>query len=196
MTSPPTTLRDGAVAVDMAMTVRQAWGFAIAAGFKPVENRGAMCNYLGTVALHTSRTLSGTLAGFGRLPTQEATDALQAAGAMSGTWDPAEPGDAAAGRDPRLALGALIAVVDIVGCHRVTVTDGVACCYPWGEKTHRGPSGKIRTAVHIELANPRVLETPIPERGQPLQLWRLPAATAELLAVSPLRQPSQQPFGA
>jgi hypothetical protein len=174
------------VTVDRAMTVRQSWAFAIAAGFKPVENRGAMCNYLGTVALHSSRTFDG----HGRLPTGAAAVAFEQAGAFNGLWLPDSL--SATNRDPRLALGALIAVVDIVGCHRAAVVDdrGGVCCAPWGQATHRGPSGRIRKAVHIELDNPRVLARPIPQGGQPLLLWRLPTNVSELLATADRYQPA------
>ena len=177
------TLPPGVV-VDRAMTVRQPWAFAIAAGFKPVENRGAMCNYRGAIALHTSLTVDV----HNRLPTGSAALAFEQAGAYRSLWTPDSV--PATNRDPRLALGALIAVVDIVGCHRAAVDDrGQVCCAPWGQATHHGPSGRIQPAVHIKLAKPRVLAQPIPDRGWPLTLWRLTPQTAELLARTPLSPP-------
>lgn len=68
-------------------------------------------------------------------------------------------------------VGAIVGVVDIVGVHRAR---GLGCgrqCEHWGQDID---------GVHIELARPRPLATPIPCRGF-LGLWTLPTDVAAAL---------------
>lgn len=59
-----------------------------------------------------------------------------------------------------LKFGAVIGIVDLVGIHR----EAIGCCEsPWAQRNY----GEF---VHLELANPRPLTTPIPAKGR-LGLW-------------------------
>lgn len=69
-------------------------------------------------------------------------------------------------------LGAVLGVVDIIGIHRAGDCLGRwrGRCQPWGESD----------VMHIELANPRPIEEPIPCRGF-LGLWTPPTDVVERL---------------
>lgn len=185
------------VLIDHAITVRQPWAFAIAAGLKPIENRGAWCNYRGPVAIHAALQRADYLGW----PTLEAAIAYQAAGANNNLWQaqcPPFPSKFSDPPDPRLALGGIIAVAEITGCHYARgpgdippVDNSTSCCPDWGQWWHRGigPKAKKKHAVHIELANVRPLHRAIHVRGQLRVPWQLDeqaqAALAEVLAEQP-----------
>jgi hypothetical protein len=104
-----------------ALTIRQPWGSLIVAGAKTVENRSWRTNYRGPLLIHAGVRL----------------DPVEG-------WRVAEV--AKLGDIPR---GALIGVVEVVGCVR------------------NSPSRWARPGQwHWELANPRPLPTPIPLRGR------------------------------
>lgn len=156
--------------IDRAFSVRQPWAFAIAAGFKTTENRGVWCNYRGPVALHSSLQR----ADYVGWPQREAAVAYQSVGAGANLWQaqcPPLPSAFSAPQDPRLALGGLIAVGEIVGCHHA---DG-PCCPQWGQQEYRSRLGaEPKRAVHIELADFRPLPRAIHVRGRLGVPWRLP----------------------
>ena len=56
-----------------ALTIRQPWAWAIAAGFKKVENRGWLPSYRGLVAIHSGLTVDHSSRGF---PDSAAAEAL------------------------------------------------------------------------------------------------------------------------
>lgn len=165
--------------VDRAISVRQPWAFAIAAGFKTTENRGTWCNYRGPVALHSSLQR----ADYVGWPQREAAVAYQNVGAGANLWQaerPPLPSVFSAPPDPRLALGGVVAVGEIVGCHHA---EG-ACCPQWGQQEYRSrPDAEPKRAVHIELAHFRPLPRAIHVRGRLGVPWRLTEeATAAVAA--------------
>lgn len=165
--------------IDRAISVRQPWAFAIAAGLKTTENRGVWCNYRGSVAIHASLQRANSYFW----PDRTAADAYQAVGANSNLWEaqyPHLPSAFSAPQDPRLALGGVIAVVEIVGCHYATDEIPIpgtrlratACCPVWGQRWHHGKTGP-KPAVHIELANARPFARAVPMRGRLGVPWRM-----------------------
>ncbi len=141
-----------------SITVRQPWASCIAsshADAKRVENRGRPTSYRGPIAIHAARTAD----------TAADTDPR-----ITGLFGP----------DPRLGrpVGAVIAVADLADCHQATLdwadtADPRPCCTPWGERWYNGAP-----AWHLVLANVRVLDTPVPARGQIGVPWNLPADVA------------------
>lgn len=130
-----------------ALTVRQPWATCIASGAKTVENRTRPTRHRGRLAIHAG--LTGDMA----LSLPHVNDAVFG---MNLWFDP-------------LPRGAIVAVVDVVGCHWAdTSLDGkVCCCVPWGQPEQ----------YHWELANAQPAPEPVPARGA-LGLWRVPADVA------------------
>jgi hypothetical protein len=160
-----------------ALTVRQPFAWAIAYGGKCVENRSRPLGYRGPVAIHAGLELH--YPGFFPVQTPEghaAAQALNALGGRSNFWDPRRyvPISLREGPHPGLALGAVIAVAEIAGCHHADecmlpeylIGTGRAGCCAWA----------MRGQFHIELAGVRPLAVPVPCRGM-LGLWRLPEDT-------------------
>jgi hypothetical protein len=95
-----------------ALTVRQPWAAAIATGAKTVENRTWSTTYRGTLAIHAAaRPDPHALEG---------TDPV-VRGRLQGAYRAAPT--AATG------TGGLVALADLIDCHRATTW----CCRPWGE---------------------------------------------------------------
>jgi hypothetical protein len=141
-----------------ALSIRQPWAFAIAAGFKPIENRSTTTTYRGPLALHAALTLDAPTFPFQTSSGRDAGRALDQLGWRDGFWD-ARTGDATG--HPLLALGAVIAIADLVD---VCTTGATGCaCGPWAVPSQR----------HWRLANVRPLPRPIPWKGA-LGLWRIP----------------------
>ncbi|WP_229834794.1 hypothetical protein, partial [Dactylosporangium sucinum] len=90
-------------------------------------------------------------------------------------WRPAGP-DAAAAGPSLLAIGAVIAVVDLVDCHPAVGERGRVCCAPWGERWH---GAAARPAHHLIFSDVRVLPRPVPCPGRQITPWLLPPAVAE-----------------
>lgn len=139
--------------VTKAISVRQPWASCIATTSplaKRVENRGRNCTHRGPVAIHASRTPD-----------------------LRADTDPRVV--RLCGKDPRLGkpVGAILAVADLVDCHEaVPVSDGTACCAPWGELDYlRG--GQAVRAYHLVLDNVRVLDWPVYCNGQLSVPWNL-----------------------
>jgi hypothetical protein len=131
------------------LSVRYPWSFAIAKGFKPVENRTRPipAKYVGIpVALHASLTMDAVPS----LPTREATRAL-----------------ALAESDAALSLGAVIAMVRFGSSHRWLEGDCRydRACSVWAEMEH----GVHHWPVEVIAA----LRHPVEAKGM-LGLWRLP----------------------
>lgn len=133
------------------LTVWQPWAFYVAAGLKPVENRRwAPTSYRGPIAIQAGVNVDRDAA------TPDDLAAFTQAGGFDALWRP--------GRDPAgpplLALGAVIAVARLTGCHHNTGGDCPACdglCSPWAWPGR----------VHWQLSSVRALAEPVPARGMP-----------------------------
>lgn len=93
----------------LALTIRQPWAWAIAAGLKTVENRSWATKYRGPLYVHAGAKLDPR-------ELSACSARLRAAG-LSVTPPPLSS----------LAAGALIAVVDLVDCGRF-------CDDPWADR--------------------------------------------------------------
>lgn len=162
-----------------ALTVRQPWAFGIEHG-KSVENRGREMKYRGPLWIHAGARSRWDTAG-GQSPLVRAAWQRFVRGIPG--WPGLSATDVALGRRTTLmAFGAVIAAVQVTGCH-----DSRRCqqppltrfalptfCTPWAAYDQ----------WHIELSGIRSLAEPVPCRGM-LGLWRLPedvesAARAQL----------------
>lgn len=137
------------------ISVRQPWAWAIARGWKPVENRTRAfpSKLIGVpIALHASLT-----------PEPEAFPPDSGARAALA---------AAEAEDPLLALGAVIAVVTFSGSH-VTCRSGLGgpVCTSWSETA--------RDHWVVDSAQP--LAEPVPCRGMQ-GFWPVPDSVAEAVA--------------
>jgi hypothetical protein len=156
------------VAELLALTVKAPWSHFIAHCGKTVENRGWRMDYRGDLAIHAgaysgwdkaAETSPVALEAWRRWATIPATGLLAAplTRAAAYSW---------------FTFGAVIAVVEVTGCHhsddcthaqRLIHPGGSTGCSPWA----------ARGQWHSELANVRPLADPVPCRGR-LGLWRLP----------------------
>lgn len=141
-----------------ALTVRQPWAWAIAAGFKLVENRSQRTTHRGELAIHAGLTWSDR-----------------------GGSDPRILGIAKTDADAvfrsRFPLGAVLAVADLVDVH-----PDVGCCRPWGESSYEEAGGVVRTSVWHYVFDPDVaaLAEPVPCKGA-LGLWPMTDDVAALV---------------
>jgi hypothetical protein len=145
-----------------ALSVRQPYAWSIVSGGKEVENRSRRTTYRGTVAIHAS--LAWDKGG-------EKSPLVQHGWArfvknLPQMNRPRFPLDKSS---LWMEFGAVIGVVDIVGCHEHGDPDvpcganGAGRCSDWA----------VRSPWHWELGNARPLPKPIPARGA-LGLWRMP----------------------
>jgi hypothetical protein len=163
-----------------AITVRNPWAWAIAAGFKPVENRSQNANYRGPLAIHAGQAWSVRGECDHRVCEAWATFAASVPLRPA----PNVPVSGAVGRlhkDSLFVEYGIIAVAELVDCH-----PDQGCCRPWGESSYEEAGGRTRTAIHhLVLDEVRTLAEPVPARGA-LGLWMLPddveAAVREQLA--------------
>lgn len=136
-----------------ALTVRQPWAWAIGHGDKTVENRGRGAQHwqpTADLAIHAGLTWSHRGAGD-----------WQIWGALERTTIRAD--------DPEFAVGAIVAIVDVVDVHPFA-----HCCEPWGESSYRHADGSmVQEVTHLVLENARALAVPVPCRGR-LGLWTVP----------------------
>jgi len=108
------------------VTVRQPWASAIALGAKLVENRTRSTSYRGLIGIHAGKAWA---------PGGVRDDRCQSA--LVGTWPLAEP-EYEFGL-LGLPMGSVIAVANLVDCHRASVTKTCGqwgdpeCCGPWGD---------------------------------------------------------------
>jgi hypothetical protein len=129
-----------------ALTVKQPWAWAIAAGKKPVENRTWPTGHRGMVAIH-----AGKMPDRAALADRDRRSPLSRAIAWhTRLWTP-----------PEYVYGAVIAVAEVTDCHDGAAEQGE--CSEWAD----------RWQWHWVLANVRPLAEPVPCRGM-LSLWRLP----------------------
>ena len=158
-----------------ALTVQQPWAWAIMHGGKDVENRTQAWSYRGPLAIHAGA----------RWSERGATSPLvrRAVWDFYGTSSPIVEPRFCSRESPRV-FGAVIGVVDLVDVHQAVGEDLAVCCSsPWGETSYveQKPWGRTRRElVHLELANPRPLDVPIPCRGA-LGLWTPPGDVLERL---------------
>ncbi|MFF7550901.1 hypothetical protein ACFZCU_45965 [Streptomyces canus] len=156
MTTETTTTR--------GLTIKQPWAFAIAEGFKTVENRSRRTNYRGTLLIHAGRAANDAVnvVSYSR----DAAIRFQELGGRSNYWDAREhlPSRIVPPPPTAMALSAVIATAQLVGCHEAA--DG--CCAPWG----------FPHCWHWELADVQPLQRAIAKTGA-LGLWK---PDAELLA--------------
>lgn len=182
-----------------ALTVRQPWAWAIVYGGKDVENRtrNVVGSYRGPVAIHAGREWSSD-GEHSELVARAYFEARQRQGWTVVDKDGAPRRAAALGLG-RFVLpdyfGAFIGIVDLVDVHdsrpALHAFDDVwqaGCCEsPWAEY----PGSEVRRlcerepqwvsgGVHLVLAHPRPLRTPIPARGM-LGLWTPPPVVLEQL---------------
>jgi hypothetical protein len=154
----------------MALTIRQPWAWAIAAAGKDVENRSWHTGYRGPLAIHAGLA-------------EAEPDGMPADACRGYAWALIErDARGRAGRTPAAALGAIIAVAELAGCH-LHDAGGEGC----------GHDGRWRTADddlcsqwaqpgqwHWQVAHVRPLAQPLPLRGR-IGLWPVPAAQRRLL---------------
>jgi hypothetical protein len=141
-----------------ALTVRQPFAFAIAGGFKTIENRTRRTNHRGEIYLHTSKAPEKSVSIVRHC--RDAAIRLDELGGSGNFWDAiAVVPSRFYTPNPTLALGAVIATARIAGCHR----SGEGCllaCEAWGEPD----------VWHWEVSDARPLAAAVPAKGA-LGLW-------------------------
>lgn len=132
-----------------ALTIRQPWCWAIARGWKNIENRSWTTKYRGPLAIHAA----GRWDDEPEECLREVRDKARAQGAEL----PYAMGDDA----PLCNTGLVLAVVDLVDICTLNLTAPfTGCCGEWG----------VRDQAHWRLENVRVLPEPVPAKGR-LGLW-------------------------
>lgn len=140
------------------LTVKQPWAFAIAEGFKPIENRTRRTNHRGEIYLHTSKALQRgvSIVRYSR----DAAIRLDELGGWANFWNALEAIPSRFAKPhPTLACSAVIATARITGCHYA----GDGCrddCKAWGEPDR----------WHWEISDARALTTAVATNGA-LGLW-------------------------
>lgn len=139
-----------------ALTVRQPWAWALALGYKPVENRSTLWKFRGRLAIHAAAGVDPWADGMANPLVQGAIRE-----ALAGP-------DRAQADDLFQARGAIIGLVTVLDVHRAV--DG--CC----------PSGWAEPAdgrkVHMVCSSATPLPQPVPAVGA-LGLWDVPADVEE-----------------
>jgi hypothetical protein len=147
------------------LTIKQPWAFAIAEGFKTIENRSRRTNYRGTLLIHAGLTVdhSVSIVRYSR----DAAIRFDELGGPLNFWDARGHIPSAFYKpQPTLALSAVVATAQLVGCHEAT--DG--CCAPWG----------FPDQWHWELADVQPLKQAVAQKGA-LGLWK---PDADLIAAA------------
>lgn len=141
-----------------ALTVKQPFAFAIAEGFKSIENRSRRTNHRGEIYLHTSKEPQRGvhIVRYSR----DAAARLDELGGSGNFWNALQAVPSKFYTPaPTLACSAVIATARITGCHFAGDGCGPACA-AWGQPD----------AWHWEIADARPLTTPIAINGN-LGLW-------------------------
>lgn len=143
-----------------AITIRQPYAWAVAAGHKDVENRTRGVSYRGDIAIHAGAAWS-----------REGQDDPRILRAWwGGDYDGTRLIDA---RD--WEHRAIIAVAELWDSHEAGRDDGFKCCdSPWGDLEFAGRA----TGAHLRLRNVRRLDAAVRCSGQ-LGLWTVPDDIAE-----------------
>jgi hypothetical protein len=148
-----------------AITVRQPWAWAIAAGAKTVENRTRGSAYRGPLAIHAGLGWSYRGADDPRVLDVALSQPDVPGGIHQGRPRLHPDGSLHAGGRP-FVFGAVLAVAQLVDAH-----PDLGCCRPWGESQYTEAGGTTRTVIHhLVLTDIHVLSTPLPARGA-LGLW-------------------------
>jgi hypothetical protein len=151
-------------ATHRGLTIKQPWAFAIAEGFKAVENRSRRTNYRGTVLIHAGRAIDDAvnIVKYSR----DAAIRFDELGGRSNYWDARKhiPSRIVPSPPSTMALSGVIAIAQLVGCHEAVDH----CCAPWG----------FPDQWHWELSDVQPLRQAVPRAGA-LGLWK---PDAELLA--------------
>jgi len=137
------------------LSVRQPWAWAIIHGGKDIENRNWKTDYRGLVAIHAGKAFDMNRSEWHDFSTGQYGD----------FWHQMARGY---NKQPDHVLGAIIGVVEVVGC-----TPSYACDSPW-------KAGDDPDYFCWNLANPTALKEPIPLKGQ-LGLFNLPPHIVELI---------------
>lgn len=134
------------------LTIRQPWCWAIAAGYKTIENRTWTTQHRGKLGIHAAAKWDDEAEDAARF----VRDTARAAGHVL----PATMQDAM----PLTATGYVLAVVDLVGVCEATWNrpERTCNCGPWA----------IPGQVHWRLDFPRRLDKPLAAKGR-LGLWEL-----------------------
>lgn len=159
-----------------AITVRQPWAWAIAAGAKTIENRTRGTSYRGHLAIHAATRWSGRGA-------DNYLIRLEHGRRMFHTDIYVVPMP----HPDLFPLGAVIAIAQLVDSHPDT-----GCCRPWGESTYEEAGGRTRTTLHhLVLDDICPLPMPLPARGA-LGLWTPDHDLALALTSAPTLFSSQE----
>lgn len=155
-----------ATAVDTVrgLTIKQPWTFAIAEGFKTVENRSRRTNYRGTLLIHAGQIFDDSVSVVRY--SRDAAIRLEELGGRGNFWDARAyiPSKIYQPPPASLALSGVVATARLAGCHQATN----GCCSPWG----------FADQWHWELADIQQLKRAVPRAGA-LGLWK---PDADLLA--------------
>lgn len=137
-----------------ALTVQQPWAWAIARGWKPVENRSWVTHYRGPLVIHAATRWDADVV--------EALRFVRDQARAQGATLPATLAE----DDPYTNLGRIVAVADLVDICTAAARGGMCDCGPWARPGQ----------AHWKLALPRLCHVPdvCGQRG----LWVLNPATA------------------
>lgn len=130
------------------LSVRQPWAWAIIHGGKDIENRNWKTDYRGLVAIHAGKQFDMGRGDWNAYST----------GIYGEPWHTMARGY---NKQDQHVLGAIIGVVEVVGC-----TPSYACDSPW-------KAGPDPDYFCWNLRNPVALKESIPLKGQ-LGLFNLP----------------------
>lgn len=129
-----------------ALTIKQPWAWAIAKGYKTIENRTWVTSYRGPLAIHAGKTWEQGVGSWMASRLREMGHPVP---------------DRMADEMPLISSGAVIAVVELVD-----VCLGAPCdCGPWA----------IAGSKHWQIVDARPLAVPVHLKGR-LGLWDVPAA--------------------
>jgi hypothetical protein len=134
------------------LTIRQPWAWAIAAGYKYIENRTWTTSYRGKLGIHAGARWDDDA--------EDATRFIRDTARAAGHTLPHTLRDAM----PLTATGYVLAVVDLVDiCEITVIKPGWTCnCGPWA----------VPGQAHWRLDFPRKLDKPLQAKGR-LGLWEL-----------------------
>jgi hypothetical protein len=133
-----------------ALTIRQPWAWAIARGYKPIENRVWNTNYRGPLAVHAALRWDE--------PAVDAVRFVRDLAREQGSTLPERLADDL----PMSGTGCVVAVAELVGVCCVAL-DGAPCdCGPWAMPGQH----------HWRLTHVQPLAESLPMRGR-LGLWDL-----------------------
>jgi hypothetical protein len=170
-----------------ALTVRQPWAWAIAHGGKLIENRTDCKSYTGELLIHAGAKWSTR--------GQHDERILQAwGGPMVGPdrvarrlVHPSIAGDSA---DREIRFGEIVAVAELVECHR-----DEGCCRPWGESSYVEAGGAERHELsHLVFENVRPIYNGPCLPGR-MGLWKPHVETIRDV-LEQLSEQDDEPYGA